>query len=185
MYPRIGSHHGNPAVVSSAGRSSSFHHTAPPPSSSSGLGIRVAVKPEYRITPPPQLLPQMGDIPRSNFQFDFDFERKVLAEIEKENPDWSRLGLENLPSRSSEALPISGPPGDPVINKYITSGLSREAVPLAVANYGDNPTKVREFVNGYTRLREMGFSSSSIAEALVKNNNNMDEALAYFLSGSS
>lgn len=49
----------------------------------------------------------MGDIPRSNFQFDFDFERKVLAELEKESPDWSRLGLENLPSRSSEALPTS------------------------------------------------------------------------------
>ncbi|KAI6696424.1 hypothetical protein NL676_016543 [Syzygium grande] len=138
MYPRIGSHHGNPAVVPTAGRSSSFHHPAPPPSSSSssGLGIRVAVKPEYRITPPPQLLPQMGDIPRSNFQFDFDFERKVLAELEKESPDWSRLGLENLPSRSSEALPTSSPAGDPIINKYISSGLSREAVPLAVANYG-------------------------------------------------
>jgi hypothetical protein len=29
-----------------------------------------------------------------------------------------------------------------VVSKYISSGLSREAVPLAVANYGDNPTKV-------------------------------------------
>ncbi|KAF8044106.1 hypothetical protein BT93_A2171 [Corymbia citriodora subsp. variegata] len=185
MYPRIGSHHGNPAVVPGAGRSSSFHHTGPPASSSAGLGIRVAVKPEYRITPPPQLLPQMEDVPRSNFHYEFDFEKKVVAELEKDSPDWNRLGLENLPSRSSEAPPPSGPAGDPIINKYISSGLSREAVPLAVANYGDNPTKVREFVNGYTRLREMGFSSSSIAEALVKNYNNMDEALAYFLNGSS
>lgn len=32
--------------------------------------------------------------------------------------------------------------GDPVMNKYIALGLNREAVPLAVANYGDNPTKV-------------------------------------------
>jgi hypothetical protein len=37
---------------------------------------------------------------------------------------------------------LQGPVADPVVSKYISSGLSREAVPLAVANYGDNPTKV-------------------------------------------
>ena len=30
---------------------------------------------------------------------------------------------------------------DPVVMKY--AGLNREAVNIAVANYGDNPTKVR------------------------------------------
>lgn len=28
------------------------------------------------------------------------------------------------------------------MNKYIAFGLNREIVPLAVANYGDNPNKV-------------------------------------------
>lgn len=28
------------------------------------------------------------------------------------------------------------------MSKYVASGLSREAVSFAVANYGDNPTKV-------------------------------------------
>lgn len=42
----------------------------------------------------------MGDIPRSNFQFDFEVERKIFAEAEKDIPNWSRLGLENLPSRA-------------------------------------------------------------------------------------
>lgn len=37
---------------------------------------------------------------------------------------------------------MQGPPADPIVSKYISAGLSREAVPLAVANYGDNPTKV-------------------------------------------
>uniref|UniRef100_A0A5B6YS23 Uncharacterized protein n=1 Tax=Davidia involucrata TaxID=16924 RepID=A0A5B6YS23_DAVIN len=99
IYPRIGQpgHSVNPP----AGRTSS-HHQASSPSSSSGFGIRVAIKPEYRITPPPQLSPQAGDIPRSTFQFAFDFERKILAEAEKENQNWSRLGLENLPSKSAE-----------------------------------------------------------------------------------
>lgn len=48
----------------------------------------------------PTLSPQVGDIPRSNFHFDFDFERRVLAEAEKENQNWSRLGMENIPSKN-------------------------------------------------------------------------------------
>jgi len=45
--------------------------------------------------------------------------------------------------------------------------------------------KVQEFVKGYTLLREMGFSSNSVAEALVMNDNRTDRALAHFLNGSS
>lgn len=37
---------------------------------------------------------------------------------------------------------MQGPSADTVVSKYIAAGLSRDAVPLAVANYGDNPTKV-------------------------------------------
>lgn len=32
---------------------------------------------------------------------------------------------------------------DPLVMKYTASGLNREAVNIAVANFGDNPTKVR------------------------------------------
>ncbi len=74
---------------------------------------------------------------------------------------------------------------DPVVSKYIASGLSREAVPLAVAHYGDNATKVREFANGYILVREMGFSSSNVAEALFMYDNDTDKALAYLLNSSS
>lgn len=45
----------------------------------------------------------MGDIPRSSFQFDYEFERKILAEAEKESQNWSKLGLENLPSKTTES----------------------------------------------------------------------------------
>lgn len=45
----------------------------------------------------PQLLPRSGDIPRSGFQFDFGLERTVLAEAEKDNPDWSKFCSENPP----------------------------------------------------------------------------------------
>lgn len=51
----------------------------------------------------PHLLPHVGDIPRSNFQFDFGLERKVLAEAEKDNPNWSKFGVDNLPTKASDA----------------------------------------------------------------------------------
>ncbi|XP_039033881.1 uncharacterized protein LOC120169868 [Hibiscus syriacus] len=82
LYPRVGGQSAAHGVLPTATRASSFHQTFAP-STSSGLGIRVALKLEYRITPPPQLSPQVADISRSNFQFDFDFERKILAEAEK------------------------------------------------------------------------------------------------------
>ncbi|KAJ1395764.1 Ubiquitin-associated domain [Sesbania bispinosa] len=184
MYPKIGPHGHHAAVP--VGRPSPYHqNSTPPSSSSSGLGIKVAVKPEYRITPPPHLSPHAGDIPRSNFQFDFGLERKILAEAEKDNPNWSKFGLDNLPTKVPETSSSKVPASDPIVSKYIAMGLSREAVPIAVAHYGDNPTKVQEFVNGYTLLREMGFSSSSVAEALVMHDNDTDKALAHFLNGSS
>ena len=108
---------------------------------------------------------------------------------------------------------VKEPAGDPVVNKYVASGLPREAVALAVLNYGDNPLKVhhnansfywiklfviqtikarefiiffqvREFVKGYNLLREMGFSSKSVAEALAMYDNDTDKALAHFLNSS-
>ncbi|CAK7324077.1 unnamed protein product [Dovyalis caffra] len=182
LYPRV-SQPGH-TVIPPVSR----HHAFPqPPSSSpsSGLGIRVMIKPEYRITPPPQLAPQIGDIPRSSFQFDFELERQILAEVEKDSQNWSRLlGLENLPSKPLESTSSMGSTADPVVRKYIASGLNRDAVPLAVANYGDNPTKVQEFVNGYTLLREMGFSSNNVAEVLFMYDNDTDKALAHFLNNS-
>ncbi|XP_076937031.1 uncharacterized protein LOC143604441 [Bidens hawaiensis] len=174
------------------GQSSLYPNVAPPParnnptSSSSGMGIRVTLKPEFRITPPPQMSPHIGEIPRSTFQFDFDLERKILAEAEKENPNWSELGLENLPQKT--AKPISRANSsvsvDPVVGKYMATGLNRDAVVIAVAKYGDDPIKVREFVNGYTLLREMGFEANRVAEALFTHDNDK-EAAAHFLSASS
>ncbi|XP_031249041.1 uncharacterized protein LOC116106883 [Pistacia vera] len=185
FYPKIGQHGAHP-IVPPVSRSSSYHQTSSPSSSaSSGLGIRVALKPEYRITAPPQLSAQIGDIPRSNFQFDFDFERRVLAEAEKDSQNWSRLGMENVPSKTTESTSSLGSVGDPVVSKYIAAGLNRDAVPIAVANYGDNPTKIRDFVNGYTLLREMGFSPSSVAEVLLMYDNDKDKAVAHFLNNSS
>ncbi|KAF5743482.1 hypothetical protein HS088_TW08G00066 [Tripterygium wilfordii] len=182
IYPRVGQPGHN--VFPPVGRHPSHNQTSAPSPSSSGVGIRVALKPQYRISPPPRLSPQVGDIPRSNFRFDFELERKILAEAEKEGQNWSKFGLENLPSRTPERTSSVGSPADPLVSKYIASGLNREAVPIAVANYGDNPTKVQEFVKGYSLLREMGFSSNNVAEALLMYDNDTEKALAHFLNSS-
>lgn len=52
----------------------------------------------------PQMLPHVSDIPRSSFHFDFDFERKILAEAERENPNWGKLAMENQPLRTAEPI---------------------------------------------------------------------------------
>ncbi|KAK7351028.1 hypothetical protein VNO77_10158 [Canavalia gladiata] len=180
MYPKIAPH-----GSAGGGRPSPYQQNSTPSPPSSGLGIMVATKPEYRITSPPHLSPHVGDIPRSNFQFDFALERKFLAEAKKDNPNWSKFGSENIPSKVSDSSTSKVTALDPIVSKFLAMGLSREAVPIAVANYGDNPTKVQEFVNGYTLLHEMGFSSNSVAKALVMHENDTDKALAHFLNGSS
>ncbi|KAH6760530.1 Ubiquitin-associated/translation elongation factor EF1B protein [Perilla frutescens var. hirtella] len=179
FYPKIGT--AGPQSAAAHVRNPPFHQ-APPPPSNSGIGIRVAIKPEYRITPPPPLLPHLGEIARSNFHFDFEFERNVLTEAVKENPNWGRLGIEHGPPKATEPTPSYGHTTDPVVRKYIAAGLSREAVPLAVANYGDNPSKVKEFATGFTLLREMGFSSNNVADALIMYDNDTDKALAQLIN---
>ncbi|KAF8114850.1 hypothetical protein N665_0033s0040 [Sinapis alba] len=176
-------------------RNQSFQHISSPvpsssssSSSSSGLGIKLTLKPDYRITPPPQLLPRAGDVPprsSSGFQFDFGLERTVLAEAEKDNPDWSKFCSENPPPPKFPEPQIPSMGVDPLVMKYAASGLNREALNIAVANYGDNPTKVQEFANGFTAIQEMGFPTNAVAEALFMFDNDTDKALSHLLHASS
>ncbi|KAJ9539608.1 hypothetical protein OSB04_026114 [Centaurea solstitialis] len=183
LYPKVGQSGGH-AVAPPPAR----HNTSASSCKSYAIlmnGIRVTLKPEFRITPPPQMSPHIGEVPRSTFQFDFELERKILAEAEKENPNWSKLGLENHPHKTAKPISRANSSNvDPVVGKYIATGLNREAVPIAVAKYGDNPTKVREFVNGYGVLREMGFEPNSIAEALFSHDNDKEAAVHYLSSSS-
>lgn len=126
----------------------------------------------------------MTEVPRSTFQYDFDFEKKILAEADRDSQNWSKFALESQSSKTAASTSSVGSTGDPIVDKYVASGLGREAVSLAVLNYGDNPIKVREFVKGYNLLREMGFSSKNVAEALAMYDNDTDKALAYFLNSS-
>ncbi|WZZ39334.1 LOW QUALITY PROTEIN: hypothetical protein YC2023_035593 [Brassica napus] len=168
-----------------------------------GLGIKVTLKPEHRITPPPPLLPRVGDITRSSFQFDFCLERKVLAEAEKDNLLPHLLKLYHI--INEVGFPIQGV--DPVVMKY--AGLSREVVNIAVANYGDNPTKLhlsyfhlshsihrstvvfwRYTLSSVSRVCKWvhgvkgnggGFPTNAVADALFMFENDTEKALSHLL----
>ncbi|WCJ36777.1 Ubiquitin-associated/translation elongation factor EF1B protein [Euphorbia peplus] len=107
---------------------SSYYHTSPPAPFSPGLGIRVALKPDLRMMTCPPRLAQVRDIPRANFEFDFELERKILAELKTGRQNSSGLGLENLPSKTAESTPSPGPSADPATSQ--------------TRNYGDDSTNV-------------------------------------------
>ncbi|XP_062216682.1 uncharacterized protein LOC133916836 [Phragmites australis] len=198
LYPHVGqpSHGGGGSTASL--RAAPYHHSssasgssapivtplAPTPSSSSKVGIQVAIKPDYRITPPPQMAPHMVEIPHSIFNFDFEYERKILAEAE-ENPNWNKFVVERQAPQTvpQQARPASS--GDPVVDKYVAMGLGREAVSFAVLNYGDNPVKVKEFVKSYNILHEMGFTSANVPELLAIQDNDPDKVIQRLLSSPS
>ncbi|KAG2604353.1 uncharacterized protein LOC120670559 [Panicum virgatum] len=204
LYPRVGQpSHGGGGAGTASPRAAPYHHgpggssgssapivtpLAPTSTSSSKVGIHVAIKPEFRITPPPQLPPQMVEIPRSTFNFDFEYERRILAEAEKENPNWSKFVVERqapLPVPQQQARPASSGSGDPVVDKYVAMGLGREAVSFAVLNYGDNPAKVKEFVKSYNILHEMGFTSPNVPVLLAIHDNDPDKVIQRLLSSPS
>jgi len=45
--------------------------------------------------------------------------------------------------------------------------------------------QVQEFANGFTAIREMGFPTNAVADALFMFENDTDKALAHLLHGSS
>ncbi|CAL5036913.1 unnamed protein product [Urochloa decumbens] len=209
LYPRVGqASHGGGGSATASPRAAPYHHgsgagsgsgssapivtpLAPTSNSSSKVGIQVMIKPEFCISPPPQLPPQMVEIPRSTFNFDFEYERRILAEAEKENPKWSKFVVERqvpppVPQpQPQQARPASSGSGDLVVDKYVSMGLGREAVSFAVLNYGDNPAKVKEFVKSYSVLHEMGFTSPNVPELLAIHDNDPDKVIQRLLSSPS
>lgn len=160
------------------------HGRPPPPvpsNISSRISIKVALKPEYWLPPPPQLLPLVDDVPHSSFQFDFDLERRILEEAKKEGHSLTRSRWRvSSSSRIVEAIVVA-PVEDPVVIKYTSTGLNKEAVALAIAAYGDVQTKVVDFVISYDVLREMGFEPDKIARALAMCDNDKERASAHLL----
>lgn len=67
----------------------------------------------------------------------------------------------------------------------MSNQLSIFALKRKTENAVFDSVQVKEFANGYTLLREMGFPSNSVAEALLMFDNDTDKALAHVISNSS
>jgi hypothetical protein len=144
-------------------------------------GIRVTIKPEYRVAPAVQLSPQNVEVPRSNFTFDFDLERKIIEEAERGN--WERGSRGSVHSQSNGIASTSAAHEDPVVSKYVATGLPRDAVQLGVATFGDVQNKVLDFCSHFAVMKEMGFAPEAISGALAMFDNDRDKAIAQLAGG--
>eukprot|EP00243_Klebsormidium_subtile_P002800 TRINITY_DN15696_c0_g1_i1.p1 TRINITY_DN15696_c0_g1~~TRINITY_DN15696_c0_g1_i1.p1 ORF type:complete len:249 (-),score=19.17 TRINITY_DN15696_c0_g1_i1:163-909(-) len=174
LYPRVSV--GPTPVVPNAGPSLSGQM----PTAANG-GIRVTIKPAYRVAPAVQLSPQNIDVPRSTFMFDFDLERKIIEEAERGN--WERSARAADHSHSNGIVSTSNVHEDPVVSKYVATGLPRDAVQLAVATFGDVQNKVLDFCSHFGVMKEMGFAPEAISGALAMFDNDRDKAIAQLAGG--
>jgi len=171
-YPRIGA----AGAPSPMGRTPPPPHLGTSPSFSSGATIRVAIKPMYQVAPPPQLRMQSREVPRSLFQFDFDVERRILAEAEAQGNPHLRASSKSQSQANGDAN-LAEVVEDATVAKYLAMGHSKEAVQYALQTFGDDQTKILDFCPAFYKIRDMGFQPDRVARALAQHNNDEEQAV--------
>ena len=172
-----------------------------------GAGIRLAVPPEFSLTPP-RGVPSVGEEPTATedaafeSRFDVRRERDVLREeCGVEGADAGASGRDaagradgqlqntgtNDRDRDRDRDPtsldatvrrIAREPDAPEIDKYKRAGYPRDAATLAVAMWGDDESKVVDFCEGFARGTEMGLDGPTLAGALAACDNDVERAVA-------
>lgn len=172
-----------------------------------GAGIRLAVPPEFSLTPP-RGVPSVGEEPTATedaafeSRFDVRRERDVLREeCGVEGADAGASGRDaagradgqlqntgtNDRDRDRDRDPtsldatvrrIAREPDAPEIDKYKRAGYPRDAATFAVAMWGDDESKVVDFCEGFARGTEMGLDGSTLAGALAACDNDVERAVA-------
>lgn len=172
-----------------------------------GAGIRLAVPPEFSLTPP-RGVPSVGEEPTATedaafeSRFDVRRERDVLREecgVEGADAGASRRDaagradgqLQNTgtndrdrdrdrdpTSLDATVRRIAREPDAPEIDKYKRAGYPRDAATFAVAMWGDDESKVVDFCEGFARGTEMGLDGPTLAGALAACDNDVERAVA-------
>ena len=172
-----------------------------------GAGIRLAVPPEFSLTPP-RGVPSVGEEPTATedaafeSRFDVRRERDVLREeCGVEGADAGASGRDaagradgqlqntgtNDRDRDRDRDPtsldatvrrIAREPDAPEIDKYKRAGYPRDAATFAVAMWGDDESKVVDFCEGFRRGTEMGLDGPTLAGALAACDNDVERAVA-------
>jgi len=146
------------------------------PSGTSGTSIKVTMKPMYRVGPPAELRMQSREVPRSSFQFEFDLERRILAEAELQRNPHLRASTAQTSQANGEANLAEVE--DATVAKYLDMGHNKEAIQYGLQTYGDDQTKILDFCPSYNRIREMGFPGDRVARALATYDNDEEQAIS-------
>ncbi|KAK9807335.1 hypothetical protein WJX73_002681 [Symbiochloris irregularis] len=133
--------------------------------------LRVHIAEPYRTHPPVMVGPGLDDIERTQFSFDFDLERQLLADGERRDASLSR--------QSSTSAQVADP-FSTLVKHWVDKGFGSEEVALALAaqkgRLEGNDAQVAEFCKGFKALKQMGFRSDLIAGALMESKNDLQVA---------
>lgn len=116
-------------------------------------------------------LPAYNEVPTTQFQFDFDFERKLLGLQTEEAGGPLHLGEDDAePSNEEETKEdfVVVDPWDEHLQRYAQLGYSRQEVCMALAATGSGKDEqVIEFCQHYRKLKDMGYAPALIMGALT------------------
>ncbi|DBA74737.1 TPA: hypothetical protein ACH3X2_009398 [Trebouxia sp. C0005] len=154
------------------GSSSTFTANGPSqltsaPSTSNVLPVlRVQIAEEVNISPPVMISSETGNVPRTEFNQAFDFERQVLRDFSTESQRASSVEVDE--------------PGEPAeVYRYTQLNHEHEAVVmalLAVTATEDRDTQVLKLIEDYSNLKSMGFAPEVITGSMIAYPNDITEA---------
>ena len=171
-----------------------------------GAGIRLAVPPEFSLTP--RGVPSVGEEPTATedaaFESRFDVRRE--RDVLREECGWreptraprggtrpvARTGSYKTLARTTGTGTGTGTPplwtrpcvasrASPTRPRSISTnarGYPRDAATFAVAMWGDDESKVVDFCEGFARGTEMGLDGPTLAGALAACDNDVERAVA-------
>ncbi|KAK9815925.1 hypothetical protein WJX72_012058 [[Myrmecia] bisecta] len=175
-YPAVGQLPGSrplPPVSTAGSLYGTSNGPAQPGSPQNFSLLRVQIADQYRTNPPVMINPGLEDIPRTQFVYSFDFEKKLTAEQEE-----SRRAASSAAASTSTAKAIDDP-FSLLLERYTQMGYSREEVAMALAAQGDDKedqAKVVDFCKAYRELRSMGFNCELAVGALLEHKNDLPAA---------
>lgn len=135
--------------------------------------LRVQIAEHLSVSPPVMISSETGNIPRTDYVQAFDFEHQILQDFSTEAETSTSIVVDE-----SAALDVQ---------RYEQLGHEREAVVmalLAVTTTEDRDSQVLKWLEDYSNLKSMGFSSETVTGALIAYPDDITEATEACLGAS-
>eukprot|EP00803_Ostreobium_quekettii_P011740 evm.model.scf_1229.5 EVM.evm.TU.scf_1229.5 scf_1229:30866-32968(+) len=119
-----------------------------------------------------------SDVPSTQFQFDFEFEKKLLARHGAAGDSSMHVSDDGQgQSCGQDKAGVLFDPWEESINQYGHMGYSKEEVCMALCACGGNQEQIATFCQNYRKLKELGYAPAIITGALIIHRGNFDAAL--------